>query len=86
MLFFSRENGVMFSISFWQWVLEMVFMAIMRIHLYLSVGSNKFIDELMTVYVYFHLSTINAFYLFGDRDFQRSVIKFGFVRALWRLD
>ncbi len=76
----------MFSISFWQWILELAFVGISIVHIFFLVGISKFLDELWVVYVHFHIQTINAFYLFGDNEFHRNVVEYGFFRAVWRME
>ncbi len=77
-----REDGVMFSVSFWQWVLEVLLVLLMTLHLYYLAGKSRFFDKFFNVIGTFYYHVINAFYLFGDREFQRGVTQNGILTSV----
>ena len=80
----SREDKIMFSVNVWQWILELLFQMLAIVQLNFLMGRSKFLDSLWHVFGLFHVQFINAFYLFGDRKFQRHVDENGLLKAIRR--
>ena len=74
----------MFTVTFWQWIMELGFIMIFQFHLSFTHGKSKFFDEFWFVIFQLQMYVSNAFYLLGDRSFQRSVTEVGLFKAIWR--
>ncbi len=74
----------MFAVTFWQWVLEVVFMLLVLIYPQIPRESNKLVDHIFFLFVQLYFALVNTFYLFGDNVFQRSVVEVGVLKALKR--
>ena len=79
---FYRENSVMFSVTFWQWVQEVTFSFIFHFYIYYLMGTSKFMGKFWTIVVQLHIVILNIFYLFGDSQFQRNVTEVGIFKAV----
>ncbi len=47
-------------------------------------GHSEFYDDLWRVFAAFYVQFINAFYLFGDKEFQRGVDENGLIKSIQR--
>ncbi len=75
----------MFAVSFWQWIMETLFLLILQVQNRFWLGQSKFLDELWWIYVHFQMHLSNAFYLLGDQGFHRRVTEDGIIKAVWRI-
>ncbi len=73
----------MFAIAIWQWGVELVFVFIYFLQINFINGKSMFVDSLFANFIYFTSTLINAFYLFGDNNFQQNGSKFGWAKAVF---
>ncbi len=78
----QRDHRIMFSVIFWQWILEVTFVLVYYIHIRFTQGMSLFLDNLFFVFVHFYGTLINSFYLFEESHFRHNVQTIGLSKAV----
>ena len=84
--FLIRENGVIFAITFWQWLVEGIFNFCVVVFLAFLKGHNRTFDHVI-ILLFFHLVYIilPSFYFIADKPFRRDLRTDGLCKALWKV-
>ncbi len=74
----------MFSVNVIQWFLEVLFLLIFHVKIYSNQELTKLQERFWILYINIHINVVNAFYLFGDSEFHRSVTEVGVLKSVQR--
>ena len=79
---FFRDDGIVFAVTFWQWIWEMIISAVV-LSLQYNITEHRFLEHLLLLtllfvsYVFFP-----SFCLMADCKFRRVVEEKGFIKAV----
>jgi hypothetical protein len=81
---FCSEDGIVTTITIWQWILEFILNIAFIIFVNTFLGLNKFLDQTLGILTAgINLIILPGFYLLADHQFRLEVIDHGFFKALW---
>ena len=80
--FIFRDDGIIFAVTFWQWIAELVISGIM-VFLHINRGKNQALDHFILLFLGFLAYVFfPAFYLMADSKFRRTLEAKGLKKAI----
>ena len=84
-LLYSRDEGVIFTITLWQWCLEAIFNLTIFIFQFFFKEKSRMVDHtFLLMSIFMSCIVLPSFYFTSGRAFRRVLKTEGFVRTMWK--
>ena len=84
-LLYSRDEGVIFTITLWQWCLEAIFNLTIFIFQFFFKEKSRMVDHtFLLMSIFMSCIVLPSFYFTSGRAFRRVLKTEGFVTTMWK--